>query len=167
MDEKKEKKIKASIPEVAFSASLSDLGLPAKTISILEGGGLSNVGDLMVRLKADRDSILALGGIGPRTLEVIDAAVVDYSPTEAAYPKPVASLADQFKAASLDQVKDSSKKAEKKKAEKKGKKKDKKDTKKKKDKKAGAKMKDKKGKDKDKKKKKKKDKKKDKKGKKK
>ena len=159
MDEKKERKIRASIPEAAFSAPLTDLGLPAKTISILDGGGLSNVGDLMLRLEMDHYSILALAGIGPRTLEVIEAAVENYSPTEAAYPKPVASLADQYKAASPAAKKDGKKKKVK------TKKKGKKGAKKKKDKKASAKKKDKKGKDK--KKKKKADKKKNKKGKKK
>ena len=77
---------------------LSSLDLPGRILKILEEEGFVNVDDLSSRLKDDPKSILAIGGIGPKTLLSIRAALenLESEPVEE-YREPVQSLGDQFK----------------------------------------------------------------------
>ncbi|MBW8010628.1 MAG: transcription termination/antitermination protein NusA [Chloroflexi bacterium] len=67
-----------SIPETAFDIILDDLGLTPSLNLKLTGVGYSTIGDLMLELNLDPDKILALNGIGPKTLEIIDQALAEF-----------------------------------------------------------------------------------------
>ncbi|MEK6256028.1 MAG: transcription termination factor NusA [Chloroflexota bacterium] len=70
--------IKAAIPPVAFDIILDDLGL-APTLNInITGEGFTTIGDLMLQLALNQDVILSINGIGPKTLEAIEAKIESF-----------------------------------------------------------------------------------------
>lgn len=83
---------------------LSSLDLPGRVQKILEESGVTSVDVLVARLEDDPKSILSIGGIGPKTLLNISAALESYEigHTEQ-YSEPVQSLGDQFKSMSPDE----------------------------------------------------------------
>jgi type IV secretory pathway VirB10-like protein len=89
------------IPAAAFELPVTQLNLPLNTISLLGSGGLATVGELMQRLNLDRESLLTVNGIGPKTLASIELALSEFdlankTPT---YPEPIPSLGDHYKVA--------------------------------------------------------------------
>ncbi|OQY30885.1 MAG: hypothetical protein B6I38_06685 [Anaerolineaceae bacterium 4572_5.1] len=149
------------------NATVSDLPLsllkvPNRFLELLKKNGVTNIDELALRIEEDPKSILAMEGIGPKTLLSLKTALENFSPDEPAeeHRPPVQSLGDQFKSASATEEKGNeedkkdkknkkdkkAKKEKKSKQEKRGKKnkKDKKDKKNKKDKKAKKDKKDKK-----------------------
>lgn len=74
---------RAAIPEPAFETPLEDLNLPDRVSSILTEANYFTVGSLMLQMKLDSDSILALNGIGPKAMEDIESALEEMSFPEA------------------------------------------------------------------------------------
>ena len=101
-----EDQVGKSIPAAAFEFPITELPLPLNTIALLGSGGFATVGELMRRLKMDRESLLAVNGIGPKTLESIELAVseFDLAKKTRTYPEPIASLGDHYKAAPRAEV---------------------------------------------------------------
>lgn len=96
-----EDQVGRTVPAAAFEFPVTELNLPLNTISLLGSGGFATVGDLMQRLNQDRESLLAVNGIGPKTLASIELAVTEFDlinkiPT---YPEPIPSLGDHYKVA--------------------------------------------------------------------
>lgn len=86
------------------ASPLSSLNLPGRIQQLLEENGVISIDDLAVRLEKDPKSILAFGGIGPKTLLMINSALEAFEkePMEL-YPEPVQSLGDQFKSLSPEE----------------------------------------------------------------
>lgn len=65
----------AEIPEAAFDVPLEVLGFSDYVLSLLNDENYNTVGDLMLQMKLDSDEILEISGIGPKTMEEIEAAL--------------------------------------------------------------------------------------------
>jgi N utilization substance protein A len=64
---------RAEVPNAAFEARIEDLGLPEHVNNILTEAEYRTVGDLMMDMKLNPDSILGLAGIGPKSMQAIRA----------------------------------------------------------------------------------------------
>jgi len=74
----REAEVRASIPETAFDIPLDDLPISPRMIITLTGEGFSTVGDLMLQMQLDSDAILAIEGLGPKTMEDIQDALAEF-----------------------------------------------------------------------------------------
>jgi N utilization substance protein A len=75
------------IPETAFDIPLDDLPISPRLIITLTGEGYSTIGELMLQMALDFDVILAIDGIGPKSIEGVEEAVAGFEFPEPA-PKP-------------------------------------------------------------------------------
>jgi len=73
--QKQQQDLRQSIPAGAFQLVLADCDLPKKLIEILTAGGYTNAGDLALDVKSGSDKVNQLPGIGPKTLEKLQAFV--------------------------------------------------------------------------------------------
>ncbi len=60
---------RAEIPEVAFTMRLEGLGLKEHIFNILVEAGYETIGDLMLALKLDENTVLGIAGVGPKAVE--------------------------------------------------------------------------------------------------
>ena len=74
---------RADIPDAAFEADISTLGLPDHVYTILTESEHRTVGNLMMVMKLDPDSVLSLSGIGPKAMQAIEKALANVS-----FPEP-------------------------------------------------------------------------------
>ena len=74
---------RAEVPDAAFEAEISELGLADHIYTILTEAELRTVGDLMMAMKLNPDRVLSLSGIGPKTIQSIEKALADIS-----FPEP-------------------------------------------------------------------------------
>ena len=79
-------KAKVGIPDSAFSAGIETLGLPDHVTNILTGAEYRTVGALMMALNMDRDNILGLAGIGPKSMQAIEDALAKMAPEPVVEP---------------------------------------------------------------------------------
>ncbi len=70
---------RAVIPPAAFDTGIDTLGLPEHVYTILTEAEHRTVGDLMLAMKLDPDSVLGLAGIGPKAMQAIEAALASVS----------------------------------------------------------------------------------------
>jgi N utilization substance protein A len=66
---------KAGIPQAAFETPIESLGLAEHVCNILTEAELRTIGDLMLMMNLDRDRVLGLAGIGPKSMQTIEAAL--------------------------------------------------------------------------------------------
>ena len=71
--QKKQEEILLSIPSAAYRMQLTDCDLPAKILGTLAGAGYTNAGDLAIDIKSGSEKITNLPGIGPKTMEKLQA----------------------------------------------------------------------------------------------
>ncbi len=69
------KLVRDSIPEKAFTIFLEDLPFSSRIFNLLSEAGYDTLGSLMLQLGLDSDTILALGGIGPKALDEIKSVI--------------------------------------------------------------------------------------------
>jgi N utilization substance protein A len=62
---------RAAIPDIAFEIPLEEVQLAERVFNLLSEVGYQTVGDLMLQMKLDADSVLALDGIGPKYMQEI------------------------------------------------------------------------------------------------
>ena len=74
---------RADVPEAAFKANIETLGLPDHVYTILTEAEHRTIGDLMMAMKLDPDSVLSLSGIGPKAMLAIEAAL-----SKVTFPEP-------------------------------------------------------------------------------
>jgi N utilization substance protein A len=74
---------RAEVPEAAFQADIETLGLPDHVYTILTEAEHRTVGDLMMAMKLNPDSVLGLLGIGPKAMQAIQTALANVS-----FPEP-------------------------------------------------------------------------------
>ncbi len=77
---------RAEVPAAAFTTSAEELGLPDHIFNILTEAEHRTVGDLMMAMKLNPDSVLGLAGIGPKSMEAIKTALENITFPE---PEPV------------------------------------------------------------------------------
>ena len=70
---------RAGVPDAAFEADITTLGLPDHVYTILTEAEHRTVGDLMMAMKLNPDSVLSLAGIGPKAMQAIEAALANIS----------------------------------------------------------------------------------------
>ncbi|MEX2144190.1 MAG: transcription termination factor NusA [Anaerolineales bacterium] len=89
--------LEATLPKGAFTIPLEELGLSPSLSIKISGEGYSTIGDLMLQLKVDPDRVLAIAGVGPKAMEVIQAALDAFKFPELAAPEaaPVAAMEPQ------------------------------------------------------------------------
>jgi N utilization substance protein A len=73
--QKKQEEILLSIPSAAYRMPLADCDLPANILESLAGAGYTNAGDLAIDIKNSSEKITTLPGIGPKTMEKLQAFV--------------------------------------------------------------------------------------------
>ena len=73
--QKKQEEILLSIPSTAYQMPLADCKLPAKILEALAAAGYTNAGDLAIDIKNGSEKITTLPGIGPKTMEKLQAFV--------------------------------------------------------------------------------------------
>lgn len=85
------KLVRASIPEKAFTIFLEDLPFSPRIYNLLSEAGYDSLGSLMLQLELDSDTILALGGIGPKALDEIKSVIasVKFAEEEEKVEEPV------------------------------------------------------------------------------
>ena len=81
--------LEATLPKVAFTVPLDELGLSPSLAIKISGEGYSTIGDLMLQLKVDPEKILAISGVGPKAMDTIQEALNSFKFPEAAKPEPV------------------------------------------------------------------------------
>jgi len=74
---------RSKVPNAAFEAGIDALGLPAHIYNILTEAEHRTVGELMMAMKLNPDSVLGLAGIGPKSMEAIKTALENIS-----FPEP-------------------------------------------------------------------------------
>jgi N utilization substance protein A len=77
---------RSEVPEAAFITGIDSLGLPEHIYNILTEAEHRSVGELMMAMKLDPDSVLGLAGIGPKSMEAIQTALGQISFPE---PEPI------------------------------------------------------------------------------
>jgi len=90
-EEEKVASARADIPETAFEMSLEQAGIKEHIFNILTEANIETVGDLMMKMKLDQNSVLGLPGIGPKAIENIEeslAAVIFPEPAPPVEPEP-------------------------------------------------------------------------------
>jgi N utilization substance protein A len=83
---------RAGIPDAAFEADISTLGLADHVYTILTEAEHRTVGDLMMTMKLNPDSVLSLSGIGPKAMQSIEKALASISFPEPEKPVEVPEL---------------------------------------------------------------------------
>jgi len=74
---------RADVPDAAFNADIATLNLPDHVYTILTEAEYRTVGNLMMAMKLNPDSVLSLAGIGPKAMQAIQTALATIS-----YPEP-------------------------------------------------------------------------------
>jgi N utilization substance protein A len=77
---------RATVPDAAFETDVASLGLPDHVYTILTEAEHRTVGDLMMAIKLNPDSILSLAGIGPKSMQAIEKALAEISFAEPEKP---------------------------------------------------------------------------------
>jgi transcription termination/antitermination protein NusA len=85
--------LRAEIPAQAFEIPLAELGLQDHVYTIVSAE-YPTVGELMMTMKGEPDKVLGLAGIGPKSMQAIEKAIVEFSvpaPTVEVEPAPAES----------------------------------------------------------------------------
>jgi N utilization substance protein A len=76
--------VRAGIPVGAYDTAVADVGLSDRLLTILTGAGYETAGEVLEKMGMEPDAILALEGIGPKSMEEIGDVLRAF-----AYPEPV------------------------------------------------------------------------------
>ncbi len=79
----REAEIRATFPATAFDVPLEDLEISPRVTITLTGEGYSTIGDLMLQLAIDSDVVLAINGVGPKTMDIIQEKLESFE-----FPEP-------------------------------------------------------------------------------
>jgi N utilization substance protein A len=85
-EEERQRVEHAQIPAAAFEIPLEKFSISDRLFAVISEGGFQTVGDLMLQLRLDPDSILKLNGMGPKAMRELQDAIEQAFPPE---PEPV------------------------------------------------------------------------------
>jgi N utilization substance protein A len=85
-EELRRQEVRSTIPTELFQLSLLDSDLPEHVSNILIEAGYMTMGELMLQMKLDPDSILALQGIGPKAMLEIENIMAEHTAIQQAEP---------------------------------------------------------------------------------
>ena len=86
---------RADIPDAAFDADIAALNLPDHVYTILTEAEHRTVGNLMMAMKLNPDSVLSLSGIGPKAMLAIQAALANITFPEPEKPAELPEVLDE------------------------------------------------------------------------
>jgi N utilization substance protein A len=96
-EEQRVEAARTNIPDAAFNIPLEDFKISDRVYAVISEAGYPTVGDLMIRLDTQPDSILKLSGMGPKGMrelqETLDALRAELEAKEAAAAQAVAAEA--------------------------------------------------------------------------
>lgn len=105
-EEGRRAEVRASMPAKAFEISLFDTDLSEHVIHILTESGYETLGDLMVQVKLDADSVLALQGMGPKAMQDIQRLVDEFTAANAPVEAEAAAPAEAEQPLEVEGVKE-------------------------------------------------------------
>jgi len=68
-------KARANVPARAFEVALEDFDISDRVYAVISETGLQTVGDLMLQMALDEDSIWKLSGMGPKAMQELKSAI--------------------------------------------------------------------------------------------
>jgi N utilization substance protein A len=74
-EEERKRVAQAKIPSKAFEIPLEDFKVSDRVYAVISEAGFLTVGDLMLEMKLNPDSILALNGMGPKAMSELEKAI--------------------------------------------------------------------------------------------
>ncbi|MCZ7551112.1 MAG: hypothetical protein B6D39_02845 [Anaerolineae bacterium UTCFX2] len=74
-EKEEELKARANIQDEAFKIALEDFDISDRVYAVISETGLQTVGDLMLQMALDEDSIWKLSGMGPKAMQELKAAL--------------------------------------------------------------------------------------------
>jgi N utilization substance protein A len=74
-EEEKIQAVRATLPPQAFEIPLEKFEIADRVYAVISEGGFRTVGDLMLQMEIDSDKILALHGMGPKGMKVLQEAL--------------------------------------------------------------------------------------------
>jgi len=94
-EEKREKEqrqliARANVPELAFDIPLRDFEVSDRLYAVISETGYQTVGDLMLQMKIDQDSIWRLNGMGPNAMAELEEALAMIEARAAELEEPAA-----------------------------------------------------------------------------
>lgn len=96
-EEQRVEAARTNIPDAAFNIPLEDFKISDRVYAVISEAGYPTVGDLMIRLDTQPDSILKLSGMGPKGMrelqETLDALRAELEAKEAAAAQAIAAEA--------------------------------------------------------------------------
>ncbi len=104
-EDEREVALRATIPQAAFTLPVENLGLADKVFDILTAAGYTTIGDLMLQLKLEPDTILGLDGVGSKVMREIEAALAAVTiPEPPVEEQPVEAVAAEAAAPAVESV---------------------------------------------------------------
>ena len=92
---------RADVPDAAFDADIATLNLPDHVYTILTEAEHRTVGNLMMAMKLNPDSVLSLSGIGPKAMQAIQEALANVKFPE---PEKPAELPETVSEAPVEEI---------------------------------------------------------------
>lgn len=74
-EQERVQEVRSTIPESAFKMPLEKFEVADRVYAVISEAGFQTVGDLMLQWKLDSDEILALKGMGPKGMKVLEEAL--------------------------------------------------------------------------------------------
>jgi transcription termination/antitermination protein NusA len=74
-EEEQQRKARANVPTGAFEIPLEKFEISDRVYAVISETGLQTVGDLMMQMELDADSIWRLSGMGPKAMQELQAAL--------------------------------------------------------------------------------------------
>jgi len=89
-------RVRANIPTAAFETPIDEFEISDRVYAVISETGLQTVGDLLLQLALDEDSLWKLSGMGPKAMQELKTAIENY--TEKLAAEEAAKLAEKEKA---------------------------------------------------------------------
>ncbi len=74
-EEEEQRKARADVPAAAFEIPMEDFQISDRVYAVISETGLQTVGDLMMQMALDPDSIWKLSGMGPKAMQELQGAL--------------------------------------------------------------------------------------------
>lgn len=74
-ERERQKLAEANVPEAAFDIPIEKFEVSDRVYAVITEAGYQNVGELMVKMRTDPDSILRLSGMGPKGMRELEEAL--------------------------------------------------------------------------------------------